>query len=49
MPWRTRKQGSKHIIEKKEGGKWVKVGESDSKAKAEASIRAREAGKRKKG
>lgn len=49
MPWKTEKSGDKWVIKKKEGGKWVKVGESDSKAKAEASIRAREAGKHKKG
>jgi hypothetical protein len=42
MPYEVRKAGSKYQIVKKDTGKVV--GTSDSKAKAEASIRARYAG-----
>ncbi len=42
MPWHVRKKGNKYQIVKTSTGKVV--GTSDSKAKAEASIRAREAG-----
>lgn len=41
MPWRCRKRGDRYAIEKKVGGNWKKVGESNSKAKCEASVRAR--------
>lgn len=46
MPYSIRKHGDKYDIIKKDTGK--KVGTSDSRAKAEASIRARYAGENKK-
>ena len=45
MPYRVRKQKSSkgaYVIEKNAGGKWTVVGHSATKAKAEASVRARE-------
>lgn len=40
-PYGVREKNGKWWIMKKEGDKWKKVGESDSKEKAKASIRAR--------
>lgn len=47
MPWKVGSKTSKgYPIKKKEGGRWKTVGYSDTRAKAEASVRAREASKR---
>lgn len=46
MPYTIRKQGAKFAIVKKDTGKVV--GHSNTKAKAQASIRARYAGENKK-
>jgi hypothetical protein len=46
MPYKVIRQGSRWAIVRRDTGKVV--GHSDSKAKAEASVRARMAGERKK-
>jgi hypothetical protein len=44
-PWKAVKVGNKYAIKQLKGGKWITVGHSNNKADAEASIRARYAGK----
>lgn len=50
MPWRVRKKPAKTrgnwAIQKKAGGTWKTVGRSESKEKAEASVRVRRASER---
>ena len=50
MPWKVRKGGKRgwQILKESAGGKWKVVGNSDTKADAQASVRARYASEGKK-
>lgn len=47
MPYKVVEQKNAWAIKKKENGKWKVVGHSDTKKKAQASIRARHASENK--
>lgn len=50
MPYRVRQQGpSKFVVQVNHGGKWTKAGESNTREKAEASVRARHASEHERG